>query len=417
MPSRAEPLLRGIALAALAAWIALALVPRATGSIGHPVSGLTEELPRMTRQRAPTGVHVQVDSMPDDATLAWLAALRRAGTPVTWGGDVPPMAFEAFRSSAPRADVVVFATGGDSVILGDALGVLDTLGEGASVRLASAEGDLTLRARTAVGRAAIPPRIEETKAVYVAGPAGWEAKFVIAALEEAGWAVDARLSVAPGKDVVQGRGGALDTARHAAAILLDSSAAERARGVEGFVRSGGGVVLAGSASRSRRVTPLIAWRAGNREVAALGTLAGDTAWRGLSRVPMTLVAGGEAVTMERRESGATMLARRHYAGRVAAVGYDETWRWRMAGGANSVAEHRAWWSRIVAGVAARPSSADAVMGAAPLARLHDVLGPPSVSVGGIKRHFPRELLANLVGALALAALLAEWMLRRARGAR
>jgi hypothetical protein len=103
---------------------------------------------------------------------------------------------------------------------------------------------------------------------------------------------------------------------------------------------------------------------------------------------------------------------------VAAVGYDETWRWRMAGGANSVAEHREWWSRVVAGVAARGApEVAAISGAAPVAALHELLGAPSRAARAGAPRVPFNAIANLLGALALASLLVEWMLRRARGAR
>jgi hypothetical protein len=202
-------------------------------------------------------------------------------------------------------------------------------------------------------------------------------------------------------------------------ILLDSAAAETVRGVEEFVRAGGGVVVAGDASRGRRVAELVAWRAGTRETATLGTLPGDTVWRGLSRVPLWLTSAGAALPLEVRGDVPVVVARRHYAGRVAGVGYDATWRWRMAGGENGVAEHRAWWSRLVSSVAARPPviESDAIASAAPVAALHDALGPPSASGATPGTALPRAALANLLGLIALSALLGEWLLRRARGAR
>jgi hypothetical protein len=421
MRSRAERTFRVVGLVAIAAWIALALTPRSGGVVRASARALESELPRWTRDAMVPAVHVRVDSAPGAASGAWLSALRRGGVHVTWEDALPVLAVEAFRSRDPRGEVVVLASGTeDRAVLSDALGAIDTLGRSASVRLAAVEGVLSLRSGAAVARAAAPAieRVER-KALFVAGRAGWEAKFVIAALEEAGWRVDARLFVAPGRDVVQGRATAVDTATHAAVILLDSAAAEAVRGVDGFVRAGGGVVFAGDASRARRAMALLGWRAGRREVAALGTMAGDTTWRGLSRVPLTLVADGGALALETRGDAAAVVVRRHYAGRVAAVGYDETWRWRMAGGANSVAEHRDWWSRIVSGVAASPSSASdaTVTGSAPVAAVHAALGSPTSAVGSAAQSWPREAIANLLGLIALASLLAEWLLRRARGAR
>ena len=415
MRSRAERLLRALGVTAILAWIALALVPRAaTSGTSAPVADLGVQLPRLTRDGA-MSVHVRVDSFPNEASTAWLAAMRRAGVSVTWAGDVAPLALEAFASGAPSGDLVVLAPPAPgAAVLHDALGPLDTLDGGGAVRVAAVEGTLWLASRSHVARIhAAPSAGGALKAIHVAGPASWESKFLIAALEEAGWSVDARLSVAPGRDVTQGRVRALDTATYAAVIVLDSLAAETVRGIEGFTRSGGGVVLAGSASRAARVRPLLAWRAGDRQAAPLGAMPADTSWRGLSRVPFALASGERAIAIERRDGAATVATRRHHAGRVAAVGYDETWRWRMAGGANSVVEHREWWSGILAGVAMRAPNGS---GAAPLASLHAALGGPAAAAS-TPRAFPRGLLASLLGAIALAALLSEWLLRRSRGAR
>jgi hypothetical protein len=62
----------------------------------------------------------------------------------------------------------------------------------------------------------------------------------------------------------------------------------------------------------------------------------------------------DAVVLESRDGVAMIAARRLDAGRVMQVGYDETWRWRMAGGDESTAAHREWWSRLVAAVAYAP---------------------------------------------------------------
>jgi hypothetical protein len=307
-------------------------------------------------------------------------------------------------------------------VLSDELGPVDTLAGSptpAALRLAAVEGDVTLRAGRHPARTTVPTR-GSPRRVFVAGAAGWEAKFVVAALEESGWAVDARLFVGPGMDVFQGAGArtGLDTSRHAAVVLLDSVAAEQLRGVAEFVRSGGGVVLAGDASRARRVASLVAWNAGRREAAPLGTLPGDSAWRGLSRIPLDARGERLAIALETRAGRPMVSARRHFAGRVIGVGYDQTWRWRMAGGENAPAEHREWWSRIVAAVAARPPAiVQGAAGSAPLASLYQALGAPSLSTRAIPVTLPAGLLSNVLGALCLAALLAEWLSRRSRGAR
>lgn len=418
---RAERLLRPAAWLALLAWVALALLPRG-GEVAVADEDLDRALERWTRSAAPAAVHVALDTAPDARSRDWLVALRRAGARVTWSGDaLTPMAIEAYPATDPTGSIVVLsAASGTSTVLSDALGPLDSVPPGdwpSATRFAALPGGVELasggqraRAATAAGRA--PRR------VFVAGFAGWEARFTIAALEEAGWLVDARLFVAPEHEVVQGTGARAgpDTARHSAVVLLDSSATEAVAGVDAFVRSGGGVVLAGDASRARRAAALVSWRAGNREAAPLGALPDDTSWRGLSRVP--LLRGGRApfVAIETRDGTAIVAARRHHAGRVLGTGYDETWRWRMAGGASSVGDHREWWSRIVSSVAASlPAEGGVAAGSAPLATLHAALGKASPQPDGAGSR-PTSLIANLLGLLALGALLGEWLLRRARGA-
>jgi hypothetical protein len=211
---------------------------------------------------------------------------------------------------------------------------------------------------------------------------------------------------------VQGSRAALDTSRWSAIVLLDSVAAEGTSGIERFAREGGGVVVVADANTARSVAPLLSWRVGAREVAPLGTAAGDTMWRGMSRIPFEVRANPGAISIESRGANATVAVRRHYLGRVAAIGYDNTWRWRMAGGERSVADHSAWWSRIVAGVAARRTAAD---GSAPLASLHHQLGAPApvpTALAGVAASYA---LPHVLGAILLGALLAEWILRRRRG--
>jgi hypothetical protein len=114
-------------------------------------------------------------------------------------------------------------------------------------------------------------------------------------------------------------------------------------------------------------------------------------------------------------------ARREGGGRVMQVAYDETWRWRMQGGDAAMAAHRAWWSRMVASVAAAPApvAAPAFGGAsanegAPLAQLVDALGTASAapvtnaSTGGVRGWLLVVILLLLLG---------EWGMRRTRGAR
>ena len=407
--------LRAAGLAAVALWIANALVPRARVTV---LAGeeLADELPRITSS-GDGAVEARLDAAPGTQERHWLAALRDAGIDVRWRGDIAPVALETFAAADPAGGAFVLVSASNTASIGDAVGPIDTLSAErgpAVVRVGAARGGIVLTSGGEVARAPVASPIA-TRRVLVLGAAGWESKFVIAALEEAGWRVDARLRVRPDETVAQGSASP-DTASHSAVVLLDTSMT--VTGLDAFVRAGGGVVLGGSASRARVAAPLTAWRVARRETAPLGVLPGDTLWRGQSRVLFDGVDTTRAVVLERRDREPVILARRHYAGRVLAVGYDDTWRWRMAGSANGVAEHRDWWSRLVASVAFRPAtgSADIATGAAPLAALHASLGPPEPAADASAR-IPRALLANLLGALALGALLAEWLMRRLRGDR
>jgi hypothetical protein len=419
---RAEGVLRITGLVALALWIANAARPRVSPREDVRGGQLAAALPRLTRT-AVDSVHVELDSVPDAATSAWLAAFRGAGVGVSWTARaIPPIAVETYAAADPSRATLVLASAPALSVVSDELGPVDTLpasARPAALRLAAVEGDITLHAGDQPARATVPLR-GSPRRVFVAGGAGWESKFVVAALEESGWTVDARLFVGPGMDVLQGaavRAG-LDTSRHAAVVLLDSAAAEQVRGTVEFVRTGGGVVLAGDASRARRVASLVAWNAGKREAAPLGTLPGDSAWRGTSRIPLDTMTDRLAIALETRAGRPIVSARRHFAGRVIGVGYDQTWRWRMAGGENAPAEHRDWWSRIIAAVAATPvSTAHSAAGSAPLASLYHTLGAPAISPRAPPITWPAGLVSSLLGALCLVTLLAEWFSRRSRGAR
>ena len=410
---RLERVLRAVGLAALAAWILLALRPSAGRTERATGGALSQALERWTRSDPIASAAVSFDTIPDGTHMAWLRALRGAGVPVHWSSAArDPLAVESYPAADPAGGQVVLMSADSKRrrVLSDALGPIST-SDAASARLNAIEGELTVE--SGLQRARVTPGASMPMGrVYVAGSADWESKFVIAALEESGWLVSARLAVGPGHDVMQGAPiGALDTTRYAAVVLLDSAAAERTRGVERFVRSGGGVVLAGDASRASSIAALSAWRPMMREVAPLGSSAEDSSWRGLSRVPFAPVAA-RSVVLERRAGNATLIARRHFAGRVVAVGYDQSWRWRMTGGDAAVAAHRAWWSRLVSSATLRPEARAA--GSAPLARIHDALGDPSLpAITPVWLGW--SVVARLLGFLALAALVAEWLLRRARG--
>jgi len=100
---------------------------------------------------------------------------------------------------------------------------------------------------------------------------------------------------------------------------------------------------------------------------------------------------------------------------VLQVGYDDSWRWRMAGGPGSEAAHRDWWSRVVSSVAYAPVTANTQSRTfdAPVASLFGKLGPPRPApVSSRGTVDPRLMLA-----LILLLLLVEWTSRRLRGLR
>src|SRR5262249_43994883 len=132
--------------------------------------------------------------------------------------------------------------------------------------------------------------------------------------------------------------------------------------------------------------------------------------------PVASLARG-AIAIERRSGGVSIAARRIGAGRVMQVGYDDTWRWRMAGGLGSKPAHRAWWSRLVTAVAYAPAASvrDDETTAAPLASMVSRIGPPRPLPPGANGRATIDPRIYLVVIVLL--LLAEWTSRRLRGLR
>lgn len=369
-------------------------------------------------------------AMPSPVTRDSLAALRRAGTAVTWRGPaLEALAVSATLAPAPDGSVRIAAVGPGDVVLSDASGARDTLrnaAAGAVMLMPAPVGEYVaqLRNTRATVRASSP---DSARAILVVGRASWETKFTMAALEEAGWHVQARVAVAPGAEVRQGaagaaaaRGasvpsGALDRHRYAAVVALDSTVDVLGAALARYVREGGGLVLAGDAPDAAVARALAPGRAGTR--IASGAVAFDAAQplRSLAVRPVTSLRA-DAVVLERRGPLVLAAARREGAGRVVQSAYEELWRWRMQGGDDARSRHRAWWTRTVA-AAVSPATADPFTAAnpegAPLARLEDALGPPSV---GRAPAAPRSLPGWLLP-LVFAILLVEWGSRRFRGAR
>src|SRR5688500_18690852 len=255
--------LRGGALGALALWIVLALLPRLDAPEVVRGAALAEALPRLTASPAVEAVVSRLEAVPTARVRDWLAALRDAGVSVQWTGDIPPLALETYPAADPAGGTLVLVSAPPRSAVGDSLGAIDTLDIApALVRVGNALGGITLASGPQLAHAATVPA-PAPRTVLVTGSASWEAKFVIAALEEAGWQVDARLRVRPDEAVAQGGGSAPDTGLHSVVVLLDT-VAQFLPGLDAFVRAGGGVVLTGTATLARSARSLVAWRVARR---------------------------------------------------------------------------------------------------------------------------------------------------------
>jgi hypothetical protein len=419
-----EAVLRAALLALLALALWRSLHPAATGPrvVHTDVRGLPRGLAEASRSPDVTALRVAMDSVPGRAALAWLRALPPAGLAVQWHGGPAPLAVQVERTREPesRTRVLVAADSGVAVALADSAGVLDSVR--GSRRGAMLEAPALVGAvRAAVGRhAAVAPASDARppRAVLVLGRAGWEARFVSAALEEAGWTVRARLPAAPGVTVADAGVLPLDTSRYAVVVALDSTARDLAGPIARFVGQGGGAVLAGEANDLPAVGALAPARAGGRQPGRI-LLDADSVTPADLPLRALVALRADAVRLEAVPGGAAVAVRRAGMGRVASVGYDETWRWRMLGGASGPAAHRGWWSRTVGLVAPEQSAAPGGPDAAPRATLVDALGPPTPAPPRAPRApaRTRKPLPLLLLALVVAALLAETASRRFRGAR
>jgi hypothetical protein len=438
--------------------------------------GASEALARWSTEPAADTLHLALDAAPTPRDRAWLRALGAAGATVAWSADSAlPMAVALEPEALPGggARLRVAAPPGTRLRFADdagALGELTVSGAGATAELSATAGTVAAFPVGAPRRSARVLRGDSiaVRRVLVLGRAAWETKFVVAALEEAGWAVETRAPVAPGVIVRQGALSAPDTTTHSAVVVLDSTAASYATRIARFVRQGGGVVLAGDGATLGAFAG-IAPGAGQATAQAgvAGALASAEPRRGLRLQPVARLRA-DALPLERRAGTVAAAARRVGAGRVVQLGYAETWRWRMLGAEAAPEAHRAWWSRVVGSVAyapvvardsaparaaavraatpaganvpvggpprgngaargragatsrtnatAAPSAADTLPDDAPYARAVAVLGPPS-PIGEPPAAPRRPGTPWWLFPLLAAALLAEWASRRFRGAR
>ena len=325
----------------------------------------------------------------------------------------------------------VLIVGGDSVAaaVSDAAGAIDSTPlskSGVASRIGSAQGVLRVGTRTSTAAvSALTAFVPAVARVLVLGDATWESRFLIATLEEAGWPVDASVSLSPKVRITQGATSGPSRRWHSVVVVLPGAASSAIASLPAFVRSGGGLVIVGSAARIGALASLRAGTPGMTVNGKVGAEASDSARHGLELVPITSLAAG-AISLESRDGKIAVAARRVGAGRVVQVGYDNSWLWRMAGNDDAPVAHRRWWTAILSGVVpmAAPVSrvvldpAHDTLDAAPIAALARDLGLPTVTAQRAaisSRSFIEYVDIRWLLALAVLALAASWTLRRWRG--
>ena len=408
-----------LAVALVLAWQARTPVPRGARVAPAALPALLADLPH-----GADSVLLVADTALDPMHRDWLRAHRAAGRAVRWSGATIPamaMAVEPTGDPAGADRVLVVAPAARRIRLADSAGLLDSatsLSGGAVFAVPSLVDDARASSGAQQARAVRHDSLLPRRVVVLGRP-GWEAKFVLAALEERGWTTDARFPLSPDTATVHGSPARFDTAVVAAVVVLDATASRAATQLERFVRQGGGVVLGPAASLEPGFAALRAGEPGAPIVPALLDVRARDPRRALPLLPISELAPG-AVAIEHRDGLVAVAARRVGAGRVIQVGYDDTWRWRMTGPEGALEAHRRWWSALVASAAYRAtlSRRAPVTGQdAPLARLVAALGPPDPSLSvlsaraGVGRDGPWWWLC----VLTMAALVAEWSSRRRRG--
>lgn len=351
---------------------------------------------RRTFTRAPTPI--ERDS---------LAALAATGTTVRWRGRVQPVALELDRDPVGTVRVAVAAPAGSLVLAADALGTLDSgvaTDGGTAFALRGAISPLAVSATGEHLRASI--QRSSAKSVALSGPAGWEARFLLATLEGAGLPVTARIRVAPQTWVTQGRPLPLDTARHSVAVVLGPVDAQAASQVRAFVRAGGGVVIAPATSGLDDIAP---GRFG-APFRPPGSLSLPNELEQLVKRPITRLAAS-ATPLDITSAGVTTAVHRVGAGRVVQLANEDTWRLVLASDAGRTV-HALLWLRAIALArprdVGRPAAQDDV---APLAALVAALGPASAT----PMTTPNVPWEEIIALLMFAALVGEWGMRRLGG--
>jgi hypothetical protein len=434
MPSPADDEVRGglrawlergghLLALAIIAWLLIQSIRKSAPGAADitDVRSLPTKLVHWSTVATPAQVHVRIDSSLSPAQRDWLAALHGSGTRVSWEGDgVLPVAAVAEAIADPSGGTRIWAAApvGTTLVLEDVYGTLDSVRAGpagAQFLARAAPAEVRVRAGALVARSVVSDSLTFGRLLLM-GRVRWESKFVAAALEEQGWKVDARLALSPKGDLLQGQTAPIDTGRYAAVVVLDSSGLGTVTGIASYVRAGGGLVVSASAGGAPALASL---SAGARRVELPAIEPFDPAAteprRALALTSITPHV--DAVPLEWRDSAVAVAARRVERGRVAMTGYHDTWRWRMGGDDDAVAEHRAWWADLVAAVAhvgRLPRESHAVADEVPLVRIVERLGPSSPAPADTAQRGSIQP-AWLFGILATALVL-QWTSRRLRGA-
>ena len=421
-----EHLLRGVGIVALAVmlWQSLQQPKRVTGrdinERGISAATLTKW---SALSKAPTVIHTRLDSVPSPLERDWLAAIAGAGSRMTWSGALPPLMIGAQPVASPAGGtkVLVAAPSGSSIVLSDDVGVIDAVrarSTGAVVVLTSRAQDLA--ARVEGSSASTSPRDSLVlHRLLVIGSTGWESKFVVAALEQEGWKVDAVIGVAPNVAVTQGATAVIDTSRYSAVVALDGAASSYANRIIQLARMGGGVVLGPGAASLAEMAPLRAGVPGRPASGARAIQPSEVVT--LARIPLAPITSlsADAIPLETRGGAIAVATRRVASGRVLQLGYEDTWRWRMAGDDASVRDHALWWTRVVSSVAYAPPSPRLPVAAstdeAPLAGLVASIGPATQSAPFTSGLSSSSDWDALLFVLLAVALIAELSSRRLRG--
>jgi hypothetical protein len=453
---------RGARALALGAVMALLLLTWRQGTgAGEPTLGGWRVLP--ADSTAAWATLRTIATEPSRDTLRWRfealpapgvrtglnAVARRAGT-VLWEDRTRARGLAASLNPAMHAAgawrLQVAAPAGAPLVVADAGSTLDSLTVPPTGvmgwQLAALAGVATVRLPTATLPLLSPrdPAPPAPRVIRLIASAGWEAKFLTASLEEAGWRVDGTLAIAPRAAVRIGAPvpAPLTSRTVAAVVVLDSANADVAA-ISRYVRGGGGLLLSGEAAALSRWRPLVPVQVGTLVAGLAGALTSDRPRLGLAAYalrPAVDAALLVADTLGARTVRPLVVARRLGAGRVGVSALHETWRWRMEGREDGAAAHRRWWLNLVESVAGSAGLVGAPAfpvdprwpGAqAPYADLVARLGPPVAPVALPSGSAAAPVRTAAPAAridwrlplflLAMAGLLVEWSSRRLRGAR